>query len=325
MNMIKRYSIHIFSLHIILFFSLIFFASCTYDYFEDETNYVVYAPKANVELTADEYKIEDIHIYIYKNATLVNMKRASHPFKESARMREGNFNFRLFPTAYDVFCFANTGGIVWSTLTSRQEGGFGLPESESGEYLYPSSFASFSIEMFHPAIDYPAPVITDTAYFNKRYSGRICIAFEKLANFNPSLTYSNIGKVKVTATGTGTYQNMALLTDSINTRSGSYTSWDKVMMEFIPYENPFEHYEFGIDGYFFPSLSDGRPISLWMDFFDHNGNMLHSFLIDIVQTLHMNQTIYLGTDGMSTFELNIDGPEQWEPEIVGDDDGGMGI
>ncbi len=310
---------------IILLTSLIFFTSCTFDYFEDETNYVVYVPKANVELTTDEYQIEDIHIYIYKNETLANLKKASYPFKESSRMRKGNFNFRLFPSTYDVFGFVNTEGFIWSKLASRQEGGFGLPESESGEYRYPSSFASFSIEMLHPTIDFPAPLLTDTANFNKRYSGRICVAFEKLTNFNPLLTYSNISKIKVTATGTGTYQNMALLTDSINTRSGSYTSSDKVMMEFIPYENPFEEYEFGIDGYFFPSLSDDSPITLWMDFIDNSGKTLHSFPLTIVETLHMNQTIYLGTDGIGTFELDINGPEQWDPEIVGGDDGGMGI
>lgn len=314
--MIKRYS---------LFLSLIFFASCTYDYFEDETNYMVYVPKANAELITDEYKIEDIHIYIYNDDALANLKIASFPFTENTRMKRGNFNFRLFPGSYDAFCFANTGGIGFYNMVSRQEGGFGLSESDSREYHYPGSLASFSVEFINPRVDFPGPLVTDTAYFNKRYSGRICIAFEKLSNFNPLLTYSNIRNIKVEATGTGTYQNMELLTDSIHTRSSSYTSSDKVMMEFTPYENPFEDYEFGIDGYFFPSLSDGRPISLMLDFVDYNGNSLLSFRIDVVETLHMNQTIYLGTDGISTMTLDITAPEQWDPDIVGGDDGGMGL
>lgn len=325
MNMIKRYSIHIFSPQIILFFSLIFFASCTYDYFEDETNYVVYVPKANAELITDEYRIEDIHIYIYNSEALAKMKMALSPFNENTRMRKGNFNFRLFPESYDAFCFANTEGINFYDMTSRQDAVLGLSKSDNDQYLYPASFPSFSVELLNPKINYPGPLVTDTAHFNKRYSGRICVAFKKLANINPLLTYSNIKNVKVEATGTGIFQRMSLLTDSVHTRSSNYTSSDKVMMEFTPYKDPFKDYEFGVDGYFFPSLSDGSPISLWMDFLDHNGNSIHSFPIDVVETLHMNQTIYLGTDGISTIVLDITAPEQWNPDIIPGDDEGMGL
>lgn len=308
---------------VILITSLMLFASCTFDYFEDETNYVVYAPKADSERITDGYKIGDIHIYIYNGETLARQKTASFPFRENMRMKNGNFNFRLFPGSFNAFCFANTEGIVFSGMPSLQNGGFGLPESDNGTYHYPDSLASFSVEFLNPTIDISGLLVTDTAYFDKRYSGRICVAFEKLTNLNPLLTYSNIQKIKVEATGTGVFQPMFLLTDSVDTRSSSYTPSDRVMMELPHYENPFGHYEFGMDGYFFPSLGDGRPISLKMDFFDYNGNSIHAFSISVLETLHINQTIYIGTDGISSVVLDIPGPEQWNPEIVGG--GEMGI
>ncbi|HBG41775.1 MAG TPA: hypothetical protein DDW85_10280 [Porphyromonadaceae bacterium] len=329
MNIIKRYSIHRFSFRISLFFGLLFFASCTYDYFEDETNYVVYAPKASSELMTDDYRIEDIHIYVYKE-TLQKQKTASYPFQENTRMKFGNFNFRLFPGSYLTYCFANTADIHFYDMETYQDAAFGLQESESNEYRYPDSLALFSTELKPPVIDYPAPLKTDTAYFNKRYSGRICVAFEKLTKLNPFLTYSNISEVKIEATGTGTYQRLSLLTDSVNTRSSRYSSSDKVKVRSNLYEKPYGDYDFGIDGYFFPSINEEEsgstiPISLTLDFLDRNGVSIHAFSISVTETLHMNQTIYLGTDGLSTLVLDIGGPEQWDPEIVPGDDGGMGI
>lgn len=338
--MINRYIVHLFSFRISLFFSLIFFASCTYDYFEDETNYVVYAPKANSELMTDEYRIEDIRIYIY-NETIGRQKTASYPFQENARMKFGNFNFRLYPGSYFTYCFANSAGIGFYEAATLQDALFGLPESHSNEYRYPSSLAGFFAEVKNPEIKYPAPLKTDTAYFNRRYSGRICVAFERLTEINPLLTYSNIKEVKIEATGVGTYQNFVLLTDSIYTRSSRYSPSDKVMMQCTPYEKPLEGYDFGIDGYFFPSLGDegegSIPIILSMDFIGNDGNSIHAFTLRVRDyaknetiILHMNQTIYLGTDGRSMSVLEIGGPEPWDPGIVSDgnqsgDDDGMGM
>lgn len=312
---------------IILLTGLIFFASCTFDYFEDETNYLVYVPKACAELSSDDYRIEDIRIYIYKE-TLVKQKAASFPFMENPRMKMGYFNFRIFPGSYSSYCFANTAELKFKDVESYHNALFGLSESENGEYHYPGSLAGFSVDVINSGIEYPAPAKTDTVLFNRRYSGRICVAFKELAELNPSLIYGNIQKVSIEATGVGIYQSLALLTDSIHTRSSRYTPLDKVMMEYIPYENPLEGYDFGIDGYFYPSLSDegegSIPIILWMNFIDHNGNSIHSFPLDISETLHMNQTIYVGTNGVSSGLIEIGGPEPWDPGIE-PGDGGMGI
>ncbi len=320
---------------IILLTSLIFFASCTFDYFEDETNYVVYTPKVCAELRTDNYRIEDIHIYIYKE-TLEKQKIASFPFQENTRMKMGNFNFRLFPGSYFSYCFANTEGLNFYDVETYRDAVFGLQESNTGEYRYPGSLTEFSVEVTNPEIKYPAPLKTDTVLFNKRYSGRICVAFKNLAEKrNPRLTYNNISSIKIEATGIGTYQNLALLTDSIHTRSSRYTPLDKVIMECIPYEKPIEGYDFGIDGYFFPSLSETEegaiPITLKMDFLYHDGASIDAFSISVrdyakdeTLILHMNETIYMETDGVSALKLEINGPEPWDPEIV-PGDGGMGI
>lgn len=336
--MIKRYSIHPYSFRISLFFSLIFFASCTYDYFEDETNYVVYAPKADSELMTDEYRIEDIRIYIY-NETIGKQKTASYPFQENARMRFGNFNFRLYPGPYSTYCFANTGGMNFYDVDSWQNASFGLPKSASEEYRYPGSLAGLLAEVKNPEIKYSVPLRTDTAYFNRRYSGRICVAFERLEKINPLLILTNIKEVKIEATGVGTRQSLTLLTDSTRTRSGRYSPSDKVTMECIPYA--LKEYDFGIDGYFFPSLSDegegSIPITLSMDFIGRDGNSIHTFSISAMDysknetiILHMNQTIYLSTDGLSTLMKDVAGPEPWDPGIVSDEnqsegDEGIGL
>ncbi len=332
--MINRYIVHLFSFIISLFFSLIFFASCTYDYFEDETNYVVYAPKANSELMTDEYRIEDIRIYIY-NETLGKQKTASFPFQENARMKFGNFNFRLYPGSYSTYCFANSAGIDFYEAAVLQDALFGLSESPNNEYRYPASFAGLSAEVKNPEIKYPAPIKTDTAYFNRRYSGRIYVLFERLAEINPSLTYANIKEVKIEATGVGTWQSLALLTDSIHTRSSRYSPVDKVTMECTPYENLLEGYDFGIYGYFFPSLHDegegSIPITLAMDFIGHDGNSIHAFTLSVRDQaknetiiLHMNQDIWLRTDGRSTFVVEIGAPEPWDPGIEPGGDGSGG-
>lgn len=332
--MIKRYIV-LFSFLISLSFSLIFFASCTYDYFEDETNYVVYAPKANSELMTDDYRIEDIRIYIY-NETIGRQKTASYPFQENVRMKSGNFNFRLYPGSYSTYCFANTAGIDFHETAALQDAQFGLPESPGNEYRYPASLAELFAEVKSPEIKYPAPIKIDTAYFNRRYSGRIFVLFERLAEINPLLTYSNLKEVKIEATGVGTYQSLALLTDSIHTRSSRYSPADKVTMECIPVEKPLEEYDFGIAGYFFPSLNDegggNIPIILAMNFIGHDGNSIHAFPISLRDNskneaiiLHMNQDIYLRTNGRSTFVLEIGGPEPWDPGIEGGDDNGIGV
>ncbi len=155
--MINRYIVHLFFFLISIFFSLIFFASCTYDYFEDETNYVVYAPKANSELMTDGYRIEDIRIYIY-NETIRRQKTASYPFEENVSMKFGNFNFRLFPGSYSTYCFANSTGIDFHETASLQDFFFGLPESHSNEYLYPGSLDEFYVEVKNSEIKYPTQI-----------------------------------------------------------------------------------------------------------------------------------------------------------------------
>lgn len=97
--------------------ALLYFSSCTYDYFEDETNYIVYVPKADENKRTDTYNIKDLSIFIY-NDELYKERYSYTPFTENPRSKLGNFNFRLYPGTYNVYCFSNLEDILFQDLNT---------------------------------------------------------------------------------------------------------------------------------------------------------------------------------------------------------------
>ena len=64
-------------------------ASCTYDYFKDETNYQVYVPEVV------DNKVSDCRVLVYdETGVLVGARYEAAPWKDP-RMRAGLFSFRL--------------------------------------------------------------------------------------------------------------------------------------------------------------------------------------------------------------------------------------
>ncbi|MDR1501826.1 MAG: hypothetical protein LBT43_05160 [Prevotella sp.] len=311
-------------LYFILSVCICFAPSCTYDYFEDESNYVIYVPKADMNTRTDTYKINDISIFIY-NSNLEKERYSSYPFEDNARTRVGNFNFKLFPGEHSVYCFTNISGVNFSEIDAFSTARFGLKQNEEGYYEEPSVIF---LESMKPFIHFPGPVVTDTAWFEKKYVGRICVAFKNMTNLNSSLTFSNIKKVEILAKGVGVTQYLSQIeiTDPLDTRSSRNSIDDKILLTSQLSENPYPDFDFGFDNYYFPSLSpvDGvtEPISLQLSFLDENNDIISTLAIDLIDRvtgeatiLHMDETILVTVDGNNIQILRLEDPSDWNSDI----------
>lgn len=310
---------------LIILFGLLFTTSCTFDYFEDETNYMVYVPKADKNLRTEDYQIEDLRILIY-NGQLEQEKYYLSPFNNNPRSRVGNFNFHLYPGEYSVYCFGNTTGFSFYNLDSYENARFALEESTDG-YKEPSN-TLLCTEYRKPNVGFIGTESTDTILFEKKYVGKICIAFKNLVKFNALLNFNNISSIKIKASGVGTYQKLVHFTDSINTRSSRNSAEDKMLLIASKgnnfYENPYSDYEFGIHNYYLPSLYNdsiiNEPIHLALDFIGNNDKIIYTLYVDLIENqtpiiLHMNQTIYVGVDGNKVFTLPMISPQNWNENI----------
>lgn len=296
-------------------------SSCTYDYFEDETNYVVYVPKADKSIRTDSYKIEDLSILVFKTE-IEKEKYSNYPFTENARSQEGNFNFRLYPGEHSVFCFTNMQNIEFSNLSSFSTAAFALKKMSDGYYPEPPCIYS---ETAAPYIHYPGPVVRDTIQFDKQYVGSICVVFKRLTKISESLTFDNIKKVKILARGVGTVQNLAQITDSITTRSKRSDAGDMMKLEATLYKNPYKDFDFGFRNNYFPSPQNednsNEPMILTIDLIGTDNNILYSLDAEITDKnsipmiLHMNETLIVEVDGNDVQVLRLANIKEWSPNI----------
>ncbi len=321
-----------------------FFSSCTYDYFEDETNYVVYAPKADINKTSETYKINDIRILIY-NGDLSKDRYSCNPFDENARAQVGNFHFKLFPGAHSVYCLTHISGVNLSNIDTHNTARLDLKQHTNGlednNIAYYQEPSPILLEYHTPIIRFPGPLVTDTAWFETRYVGQICVAFKNLTKVSPALTFSNIKRVEIIASGVGVQQNLSLVTDSINTRSSRISVDDKMLLSSTLYEDPYKDFEFGFHNYYFPSPeafgedNSVERISLDINFIDKDGKSIFNLPIYIAERntrkpiiLHMNQVLVVTVDGNDIQVLTLNKPEDWNPNIQEGGDttpGGGGI
>lgn len=334
----KGYYSRVFCLLVVLSI-LILIPSCTYDYFEDETNYVVYIPKVDKDKRTDTYSIEDLSIFIY-NDGLHKEKYSHSPFTENARSMSGNFNFRLYPGPYSVYCFTNVQDTHFQDLNTYSEARFDLQKSTDGTYMEPSAIY---VDYMNPTIQFPGPVLTDTALFERKYVGRICVAFKNLTKLSSSLTQSNIKKIEIEASGVGVVQYLSALKDSVSTRSARNSATDIMQLSANIFDPEYKDFEFGVQNYYFPSpdLSaegrGGEPIVLKISFIGHDDKALTGvFTVAVADRtnkpiiLHMNETLVVEVDGNDIQILSLDDPEKWNSQIQeekpsGPGEGGIGV
>jgi hypothetical protein len=303
-----------------------FLSSCTYDYFEDETNYVVYIPKADENVRTDTYKVDDVRIFIYNNSTLDRERHSYLPFQDNARTRVGNFHFKLYPGQHSVHCFSQADKLLFSGIDSYATTNFSLTQSKDGFYNEPEAIL---IETHKPMIQFPGPAIADTTWYEKKYVGRICVAFKNLQNISSKLTFDNIKKVEIVATGVGTMQYFSQVSDSINTRSSRKSTNDIMRLTTTLYKSPYAGFDFGFDNYYFPSLSRDsdnlmdEAIGLRINFLDDKNDIIYDLNVDVVDMndgykpmiLHMNETLLVTVDGNNIQILRLANPLDWDPNI----------
>ena len=108
---------------ITILLSAIFLSSCTYDYFEDETNYILYVPEI------EGRSVKDCRVLVYDvNGNLAAEKYGALPFEDNPRMQTGVFSFKLNPGRYRVFCYANTDSLLFDGKSNLREAAFSLPK-----------------------------------------------------------------------------------------------------------------------------------------------------------------------------------------------------
>mgnify|MGYP000928640119 CR=1 FL=1 len=304
--------------------------ACTYDYFDDESNYVVYVPKADAEKVIDSYSIEDLAIYIYSE-DLQRERYSFSPFEEDARAVIGNYHFKLFPGFHSVYSFTGLSNLTFTDLNTQSTARFDLQKNTDGYYLEPSAIF---LEYATPTILFPGPVVTDTAHFERPFTGRICIAFKNMSSLHSSLTANDISKVEIEATGIGTTQYFSQITDSVSTRSSRFSSEDKMLLSSVVYENPYEDFEFGLENHYLPSPALGTKeyISLQLRFINNQNMEVYSMFVDLADEtrnpiiLHTNETIVIKIDGDKIHIISLDNPADWESIMGGGSSGpGSGV
>lgn len=282
---------------------LLFQISCTYDYFEDETNYILYVPEV------EEGSVTDCSVFVYADSgQLIAKKTMSTQTVKDPRMAQGLFGFKLFPGSYKVYCYTNTDSISFSNISKLQEAAFTAHKRKSGQdhYVQPSNIR---FDKKEPVIVHTGVLSQDTTEIN-HYTGRVTVRFK-----NFPLNPSTVKVVKMSAENVGTIQY--LKTDTITT---SFTASDKILHEGgIPEQLKPEYLE--LDYRFFPSLED-KAMSMKFHFIGNDDNILMDFPVNLVENdgkpirlLH-GQRIIIEIDTYTIVKISLIG---WDEDIVSGD------
>lgn len=321
MNNIHKYTIRLCLSSVLI--CLFLLSSCTYDYFDDETNYVVYAPKADVNKRTETYKVDDVRIFIY-NTDLEKHRYSLHPFEDNARTTVGDFNFKLLPGLHPVHCFSNINGVEFTEVESYNTAKFSLQQSEDGYYKEPPVILS---DYLAPTIHFPGPLVKDTALFEHEHVGRICVVFKNLQRFNTQLSLDNIKGIEVVAGGVGTVQYLSTISDSINTRSSRNSPGDKMFLYTKLYKDPYLDFEFGFENYYLPSPdlsaegNSSEPINFEIRFIGDNNTIITVLPVELTDenqqpiVLHMAQTLIVEIDGKNVQVLTLKDLLDWNTSI----------
>jgi hypothetical protein len=171
---------------------LLLYTACTYDYFEDETNYIVYVPEVRNKT------VDGCRVMIYDKSGLLVGDKATTVSTSDRKLDQGVFAFRLPVGDYKVYCYANTDGISFSGESALETSAFSLlGNGTAGTYLQPSDV--FYDKSEH-AVQHPGILCSDTVAI-ERYVGRITVRFK---NFPFDL--ADLSKIDLVAEGIASRQ-----------------------------------------------------------------------------------------------------------------------
>lgn len=295
---------------ITILLSAICLSSCTFDYFEDETNYILYVPDV------EGRSVKDCRVLVYdENGNLAAEKYGALPFEDNPRMQTGMFSFKLKPGRYRVFCYANTDSLLFDGKSNIREAAFSLPKIQEDRYAQPPALmfdTGRTPEIIHPGI-----IVRDTARLID-YTGRITVRFK-----NPPFNVPSIKKVEMTASGIANRQLLQedTLTRRISSKDVEYH------LGAVPVQNNPDYFE--VDYRFFPSIfndstSEAEQITLRFSFYDADGNYVaQDLLVPVVdkatgkplRLLH-NKRIIIIVDVYTIVKIEI---LPWDGDIQDED------
>lgn len=239
------------------------FAACTYDYFEDETNYLVFVPEVL------ERTVSDCRIMVYDEAgALVGARYAASPWDKDARMNIGQFCFRLPPGAYKVYCYTNTDSLMFVEPESLETSAFKLKESAFGVAGYAQPSEVF-FQTLTPKIAQDGYLHTDTLHA-ERYTGRITVRFKDFPG-----DVSRIDKVELSAVCAPVIQYLKndTLTDCLTDNDVMY-HLDKLPQQQTPGVLEVDHR-------YLPTVDDGKTLRLIFTFYDASGAVVNRLPVEV--------------------------------------------
>lgn len=280
--------------------------SCTYDYFADETNYLVFVPEVL------DNSITDCRVMVYtESGKLVRERYAAAPWGKDPREQIGLFGFRLPQGDYKVYCYTNTDSVYFSETGSLESSHFALKEKEIGSdmYIEPSDI------LFHkltPTIIHPGILKTDTAVV-KKYTGRITVRFK---NFPADA--SRIEHVNLRAERAATVQY--LKEDTLTAR---YSEHDMMYaLGKLPVQQTSGVVE--VDHLFLPTVDEtDKWVSLNYIFLDSSGEQIIRLPLELVDTntgvplrLYHGKRLIIEVDSYTIIKVSIVG---WNQDIQSGD------
>lgn len=172
--------------------SIFSYTACTYDYFEDETNYIVYIPEVK------DKTVDGCRVMVYNKSGLLVGNKSTETSTTDAKISLGLFTFRLPVGDYKVYCYANTNEVAFSDEGSYETSALNLCSNETGDtYLQPSDIF---FDILEHTVQHPGILVSDTAAI-ERYVGRITVRFKNLP-FN----ITNLANIELLAQGVATRQ-----------------------------------------------------------------------------------------------------------------------
>lgn len=174
--------------------SLFSYTACTYDYFVDETNYIVYIPEVK------DKQVDDCRVMIYDKSGLLVGDKSTLTSTNDAKIDLGLFTFRLPAGDYKVYCYANTDGIAFSDEESLETSALNLCTHEAGDAYVQPSDVFFDIR--EHTVKHPGILVTDTAEID-RYVGKITVRFK-----NFPFNVADLASIDLLAEGVATKQHL---------------------------------------------------------------------------------------------------------------------
>ena len=277
--------------HILL---LIFCSSCTYDYFEDETNYRLYIPQIH------DKSISDFHVSFFDmSGNRVFEKEYSYPFDGDMFIEQGIIRAKLLPGEYRVSCFANSrdaeGEVLFSKSLAINTSEVWLSKITPGVYnTAPELRTVLNIETSAPFIGQPMKIDTIDISEETAHVGQIVYQFKKLP--------VSVDRIEISTVNLSTGLSFSGLL--LNT-SDSDCVFQNLKREGLLNENGL----LSVTSYYFPSslsemkVLEPKILGVQTRFFDDKNNLIGEYLNPLPKASDM--------DGNQVDPVLLSGKKLW--------------